>query len=370
MRPFLNAALTADDKIVTPVQPEPTELATGDQCSCPDPYTFGHPRADDDFDGDALDADSNKMSSTLAEQSILFENAMQNTIFVRRVEVKKPDAEQTAAVQPGLELISDARRRRRDLQIEAAAVRAAAAAGGSFEGTTAAPSGSSTTADPNATATGADGAPLAGQHMEFPGTGTPPRIGVPKPTESLVSKQVNGTFVYVYERPEGNQTFFTLRNLRHFTTYAISVRVCRIGTTGKTCSEEMTVEPRTQKLKSADVALNLRASEMLSSAPNYTVGSVDLVWDPPALVNGIIVSYTIRYQRNDVEHSKGTELCLSHTLLNNYTTDYVLRGLENGNYSFWVMATSLAGPGQWSEPVSLYIDVSIALGFLNENLDV
>lgn len=92
---------------------------------------------------------------------------------------------------------------------------------------------------------------------------------------------------------------------------------------------------------------------------NNSLGSVKIGWDVPEKPNGIIVSYTIRYQRVDLEHSKGQDICITYRMFQNMSGEYHLRHLENGNYSFIVMATSLAGPGKWSAPEYFFIDVSV-----------
>lgn len=89
-------------------------------------------------------------------------------------------------------------------------------------------------------------------------------------------------------------------------------------------------------------------------------------WPVPEKPNGIIVSYTIRYQRVDLEHSKGQDICITHRLYQNLSGEYHLKHLENGNYSFMVMATSLAGPGKWSPTVHYLVDVSFELILFSE----
>lgn len=94
---------------------------------------------------------------------------------------------------------------------------------------------------------------------------------------------------------------------------------------------------------------------------NNSLGSVKIAWTVPEKPNGIIVSYTIRYQRVDLEHSKGQDICITYRMYQNMSGEYHLRHLENGNYSFIVMATSLAGPGKWSHHAYYFIDVSTVL---------
>lgn len=287
-----------------------------EECLCADTYSGYHHGLPTDI-SDAHGSEKHT-PATQAEQSILFENAMQNTIFVRRV----------ILVKPGHEIASDNRRRRRSTI--------------DLETTTPEPS-SSTSTDKS----------VATVELEFPST---PRKEALKP-ERNVPVLVNGTYTYYYNRTDANTTRLTLHDLRHFTSYLVSVKACRYGT-GLTCSEDVTLQPRTLKRVTADRVRNLRVL-LLSGGANYTAGSVQLMWEPPLQVNGMVVSYTIRYRRVDAEIQRGQDLCLSHTLLRNYTGEYTLKGMENGNYSFSVMATSLAGAGVWSDPVYLYVDVSI-----------
>lgn len=71
----------------------------------------------------------------------------------------------------------------------------------------------------------------------------------------------------------------------------------------------------------------------------------------------MIVTYTVRYQRQDLEHSTGTDLCITQSAFTNQTQEYIIKSLENGNYSFTVMATSFAGPGSWSPPTYALVNV-------------
>lgn len=107
---------------------------------------------------------------------------------------------------------------------------------------------------------------------------------------------------------------------------------------------------------SADVVTPVKVEQL---GTNYTAGTVMLSWQPPAKSNGMIVTYTVRYKRMDLEHSTGTDLCITQSSFNNKSLDYILKSLENGNYSFSVMATSFAGQGPWSTPTIALIDVSV-----------
>lgn len=108
---------------------------------------------------------------------------------------------------------------------------------------------------------------------------------------------------------------------------------------------------------------SLNVEKYISS--NHTLGGVKLTWPTPKNPNGIIVSYTIRFQRVDIEHAKYQDICITYNHYKNMSGTYIMKFLPNGNYSFMVMAMSLAGPGAWSSPVYFVIDEStITVGFV------
>lgn len=79
-------------------------------------------------------------------------------------------------------------------------------------------------------------------------------------------------------------------------------------------------------------------------------------------VNRIIVSYVIRYQRVDIEHAKYVDICIPHNLFRQQGNSHIITDLV-GNYSFTVVANSLAGSNtRWSSPVYFEIDESSLSG--------
>lgn len=105
----------------------------------------------------------------------------------------------------------------------------------------------------------------------------------------------------------------------------------------------------------ADIVSGVTVDHLLGT--NYTAGTVQLQWPAPVKSNGMIVTYTVRYQRMDLEHAVPTDLCITQTTFTNKTSEYIIKSLENGNYSFSVMATSFAGPGPLSPPTFALINV-------------
>lgn len=172
--------------------------------------------------------------------------------------------------------------------------------------------------------------------------------------ENKVDKSDN-TFMYYYQQINVRSTKVLLHDLRHYGTYRIEVKACREGV-GLNCSQEHQITLRTARIEEND---NIKDVEVERVSPgNATNGQVRVKWSPPEHPNGMILSYTIRYQRVDVEHSKFQEVCITHGLYNSSGGEHILKQMDNGNYSFTVMASSLAGPGAWSEAKSIFIDES------------
>lgn len=68
------------------------------------------------------------------------------------------------------------------------------------------------------------------------------------------------------------------------------------------------------------------------------------------------MSYVIRYQRVDIEHAKYIDICIPHNLFRQHGNSHVITDLV-GNYSFTVVANSLAGSNtHWSQAVYFEID--------------
>lgn len=75
------------------------------------------------------------------------------------------------------------------------------------------------------------------------------------------------------------------------------------------------------------------------------------------------MSYVIRYQRVDIEHAKYQDICIPHNLFRQQGNSHIITDLVNGNYSFTVVANSLAGSNtRWSSPVYYEIDESTISG--------
>lgn len=188
----------------------------------------------------------------------------------------------------------------------------------------------------------------------------PPKTDFPSKgivVDDKVSKMDSGNryYTYIYEEVNATVLSFTLKNLRHFTYYTVSVKACREGK-GDRCGTEIIAYHRTEKIDSADDVYDVRV-EHLPSTSNHSAG-VRLHWKSPENPNGMIVSYTVRVKNVDVDRLKPNEICIPYNeyLSQGYShaiTDY----MSNGNYSFQVSANSLALSNiRYSEPVYAYIN--------------
>lgn len=173
-------------------------------------------------------------------------------------------------------------------------------------------------------------------------------------TESITN--TDGEYLYFYkEINDSSQTTFELDQLRHYTNYQVSLRACReksdpppksTSISDEECGPEAQVATWTLKRDKNDL---IPAFEATNFPSNGSLGSIKVTWKAPENPNGLLLSYTIRYKKNDIEHTKWDLTCITHKLFLNQSY-YILRYLSNGNYSVQIAATSLAGMGNYTSP--------------------
>ncbi|XP_059362480.1 insulin-like growth factor 1 receptor isoform X2 [Carassius carassius] len=139
--------------------------------------------------------------------------------------------------------------------------------------------------------------------------------------------------------------FMEISNLQPFTVYRIDIHACNYEI--HRCSAAAFVFSRTKPADKADDIPGTVTQERDEKGE----GTVLLRWPEPHHPNGLILMYEIKY-RLGTEPEKHE--CVSRQQYR------VLRGaqisnLPSGNYSARVRATSLAGNGSWTEPVSFYV---------------
>ena len=180
-------------------------------------------------------------------------------------------------------------------------------------------------------------------------------MGANKKKEFETESQINseGEYTYFYkEINDSAQTSFKLGNLKHYTNYAISIRACREKSKGKEnqtepdqCGSDAITSVLTQKREENDLIPVFDAQNINSNGSS--LGSIKVTWKAPENPNGLLLSYTIRYKKNDIEHTKWESSCITHKLYLNQSY-YILKYLSNGNYSIQIAATSMAGMGNYT----------------------
>ncbi|NWS12921.1 INSR protein, partial [Pachyramphus minor] len=137
-----------------------------------------------------------------------------------------------------------------------------------------------------------------------------------------------------------------ISGLRHFTGYRIELHACNHDAQESRCSVAAYVSARTMPEAKADDIVGPVSHEVVEK------NMVHLRWQEPKEPNGLIVLYEVNYGRlGDTEEA---HFCVSRK---HFATEHgcKLRGLQPGNYSVRIRATSLAGNGSWTEPTYFYV---------------
>lgn len=147
---------------------------------------------------------------------------------------------------------------------------------------------------------------------------------------------------------KADQTGFEISGLKHYTTYRISIRACRLREETEDNSTVICGPEGHHYATTFRKAINDNIQKFeVEKISNGSLTDIRVTWEPPENPNGLLLTYTIRYKRVDVEHTQPVPRCISYNMLNN-TNLYVLKGLPPGNYSIEMMATSLAGNGNYT----------------------
>lgn len=182
-------------------------------------------------------------------------------------------------------------------------------------------------------------------------------------TDRKTMRAPNETFYQtMFNTTNVTRIVFPLENFNHYAQYSFRVRACRekgvaptnivrLLDTEPVCGVEAIKNFRTPPLDGAD---DIPVESLAVDAKNTNGSTVVRVqWAEPKKPNGPILSYTIQYQRKDVE-LKAAQKCVSYSEFNRSGLAY-LTGLEPGNYSVQVMVTTMAGNGPYSAPRFVHI---------------
>ncbi|XP_071610349.1 insulin-like growth factor 1 receptor isoform X1 [Heliangelus exortis] len=135
-----------------------------------------------------------------------------------------------------------------------------------------------------------------------------------------------------------------ISHLQPFTLYRIDIHSCNHEADTLGCSASNFVFARTMPSEGAD---NIPGTVAWEAKEENTVY---LKWLEPANPNGLILMYEIKYG----QHGEEKRECVSRQEYKKLG-GAKLTHLNPGNYSARVQATSLAGNGSWTEPISFYV---------------
>ncbi|NXA12991.1 INSR protein, partial [Sapayoa aenigma] len=137
-----------------------------------------------------------------------------------------------------------------------------------------------------------------------------------------------------------------ISGLRHFTGYRIELHACNHDAQESRCSVAAYVSARTMPEAKADDIVGPVSHEVVEK------NTVHLKWQEPKEPNGLIVLYEVNYGR--LGETEEAHFCVSRK---HFASEHgcKLRGLQPGNYSVRIRATSLAGNGSWTEPTYFYV---------------
>jgi insulin receptor len=188
---------------------------------------------------------------------------------------------------------------------------------------------------------------------------------------------ITSDFVYFYKViTDPAQTSFELHNLTHYTNYQIFLRACREklddSTTDVIENNKLTDEIARQKSIDDECGPETQITQITLKKPendlipefeaqaipsNNSLGSIKIRWSPPPRPNGMILSYTIQYKKNDIDHTKYEPVCVTQKRYANQSY-YILNKLTNGNYSISVAALSMAGMGNYTIAKNVVISLN------------
>ncbi|XP_052889500.1 insulin-like receptor [Anopheles moucheti] len=156
---------------------------------------------------------------------------------------------------------------------------------------------------------------------------------------------------------------FPLSYFKHFALYSFSVHACREPATdvpgalvqdlADLCGTQVMSMYRTPTKQDAD-DIPIESIE-LDDQSNHTQRVIRVRWQGPSKPNGVVVSYSIKYHRTDLDSVQPTVRCVTMAVFN--SSGYaLLTKLDAGNYSVRIMATTTAGNGPYSPPKYLSLE--------------
>ncbi|CAG5095970.1 Similar to InR: Insulin-like receptor (Aedes aegypti) [Cotesia congregata] len=152
------------------------------------------------------------------------------------------------------------------------------------------------------------------------------------------TRMYNDVYYSFVFNASANSSSYSLKKLRHYSLYTISVTACGVTLKNGTrlCSSNQYTNVRTKALLRMDDVDNIKISVL-----NDTI--VLITWDTVNDPNGITVSYIIEYTNLNVQNAKKNTICIPEGVYREKRGTYTLTNLIPGRYSVRLRSTSLAG---------------------------
>ncbi|XP_053687388.1 insulin-like receptor isoform X2 [Sabethes cyaneus] len=169
----------------------------------------------------------------------------------------------------------------------------------------------------------------------------------------------NGLYYLTLFNTTINESFsIPLSALKHYSLYVFKVRTCRhravnpgnnvkLVDLDSACGTDVIHNFRTPTKKGADDIPP--DSILVEEQSNHTQRVIKVQWREPTKPNGPIVSYSIKYQRMDLDSLQASVQCVSYQEFTQSGFTYLPK-LEPGNYSIRIRANTIAGDGGYSLP--------------------
>jgi hypothetical protein len=166
--------------------------------------------------------------------------------------------------------------------------------------------------------------------------------------------------------PEFNE--FVVNALDHFSSYAIKLRACRKKENNSDervledlCSDDSQIIAKTLMNETADFIEHFEVAVLPSDTSEH---QVRISWIPPKKPNGRVLHYVVKQKRVDIENGHEDLICISLYNRSNLCSQ-IIDKVKPGNYSFQIMASSLAGDvANYSNPKFVYLKSISHLGLI------
>lgn len=180
------------------------------------------------------------------------------------------------------------------------------------------------------------------------------------PEKNKTGNRVN--FKYNIKTLSPTARNFTIRGLKHYSDYVVTVKACRERSVVETnfedevrCSKIDIISVRTHQDESSDLVM---ASSIKYEIYNKTVF---VSWDAPLHPNGVLVAFELEYrQRENINPKLITPYCISYIEFKTNKNGHAIHDLLPGKYELRIRTVTFAGKGCFSDFIPFVISSDLA----------